>query len=528
MSRKISTDLFDLIRSLKKSEKRYFKLFSERHVIGESNKYVILFDAIEKQTRVRVSRKKDGAVIQEEYNEEKLLLKNPGISPHLLPDQKTNLYELLLKSLSIYHSNENIEYKLRGLLSHVDLLTSKLLFTQSKKVLKKAKQLAHDHGHYLILLEILGKERKILFASFNLKTAKKELDTITAEETRFFELHNNLSRYKQLSESIYLMYCESFFQKSKMSKSAAVKKNFDASLLEDERKALSYFAKHHFYKANCYYAIVQQDFQKFYSYCKKSVIHLELNPALIDENPRDYIVALQNLLIAQKNVRKFDESLIYFKKLKSLRHVGEDLAIELFKISTDIELTTYIDSGEFHLCLIPVKRIETELKKYQKKLRPISLAIMYFNMTYIYIANGHFRQAFSMVNKIISNISMKTSAPTEYAMAKLVALIIYYELKYYDLIESEIHSTYYLLRKKDEVSGFESDFIDFIKKAIVLKDHKEFIDLCRKMHKEALRIEKDPLKNKAFRYFDFTTWFETKFSNKSFEGIVKEKLKRAS
>src|SRR4051812_35445183 len=120
MPRKISSDLFDLIRSLKKSEKRYFKLFSERHVIGGSNKYVTLFDAFEKEAKNRE---------QEEYNEKNLFQKNPKLSPHLFSDQKTNLYELLLKSLNVYHSNERVEYKLRSLLNNEDILISKSLFS---------------------------------------------------------------------------------------------------------------------------------------------------------------------------------------------------------------------------------------------------------------------------------------------------------------------------------------------------------------------------------------------------------------
>lgn len=30
------------------SEKRYFKIFSERHTIGEQNKYIALFDELDK------------------------------------------------------------------------------------------------------------------------------------------------------------------------------------------------------------------------------------------------------------------------------------------------------------------------------------------------------------------------------------------------------------------------------------------------------------------------------------------------
>ena len=50
MSSKVNNALFDLIHSLTKSEKRYFKLMSSRHAIGGENNYIVLFDAIEKQS----------------------------------------------------------------------------------------------------------------------------------------------------------------------------------------------------------------------------------------------------------------------------------------------------------------------------------------------------------------------------------------------------------------------------------------------------------------------------------------------
>ena len=50
MSTKVKEALFELIKSLSKSEKRYFKLLSSRHTIGDENNYVKLFDFIDKQT----------------------------------------------------------------------------------------------------------------------------------------------------------------------------------------------------------------------------------------------------------------------------------------------------------------------------------------------------------------------------------------------------------------------------------------------------------------------------------------------
>ena len=65
-----STDpLFQLIKSLEKSEKRNFKLYVKRHSGGEDLKIVQLFDALDKM---------------DEYDEELVLNKNKAISKQQL------------------------------------------------------------------------------------------------------------------------------------------------------------------------------------------------------------------------------------------------------------------------------------------------------------------------------------------------------------------------------------------------------------------------------------------------------------
>ena len=61
-----STDaLFQLVKSLEKSEKRNFKLFVKRNSAAEDLKITQLFDALDKMT---------------EYDEETLIEKTPGVS----------------------------------------------------------------------------------------------------------------------------------------------------------------------------------------------------------------------------------------------------------------------------------------------------------------------------------------------------------------------------------------------------------------------------------------------------------------
>ena len=99
-----SNDLFSLIKSLSKSEKRNFKLYASKHVIGEKNSYMDLFDCIEQQ------KEYDEALIKK-TNKDKFFIKR--FAAH-----KGYLYVLILKSLRVFHSNRTVELELKELLGH--------------------------------------------------------------------------------------------------------------------------------------------------------------------------------------------------------------------------------------------------------------------------------------------------------------------------------------------------------------------------------------------------------------------------
>ena len=98
MSNKASSNLHQLIKSLTKAEKRYFKVYSSRHTIGDKNNYQMIFDAIEKQTSYD-----EGAIIRKFKNES--FINRFSIT-------KNRLYDHVLKSLDAYHSNSSINAQL--------------------------------------------------------------------------------------------------------------------------------------------------------------------------------------------------------------------------------------------------------------------------------------------------------------------------------------------------------------------------------------------------------------------------------
>ena len=121
-----SHTLYDLISSMTMSEKRYFKLFSSRHVIGDSNDYIHLFNAIDKQK-----------VYSEDQLRKASFVKN-------LSQEKNYLYRLVLKSLNAYHSGLNTKSKIFEYLKQVEILFHKGLYRQAIKIVKKAKKLERE------------------------------------------------------------------------------------------------------------------------------------------------------------------------------------------------------------------------------------------------------------------------------------------------------------------------------------------------------------------------------------------------
>jgi hypothetical protein len=82
-----STDaLFQLVKSLEKSEKRNFKLYAQRNSSSEELKIVQLFDALDKM---------------DTYDENLLLSKYKSLKKQQLSNIKAHLYKQILSSLRL-------------------------------------------------------------------------------------------------------------------------------------------------------------------------------------------------------------------------------------------------------------------------------------------------------------------------------------------------------------------------------------------------------------------------------------------
>ena len=145
-----STNLFDLIKMMSASEKRYFQKHAQRHSIGKANQYLQLFHAISSM---------------QEYDEPELkkVMKDTTIVSHFAVT-KRYLYEQILDSLHHYHLNQRLEEKIMKDLHLCKILLEKNLVRQAEKRIIKCAKLIEKHQLSVYSPLLIQLKRRLLRA----------------------------------------------------------------------------------------------------------------------------------------------------------------------------------------------------------------------------------------------------------------------------------------------------------------------------------------------------------------------------
>src|SRR6056297_2275819 len=146
MPKQQTDHLFQLIKSMSKSEKRNFKLYVNRMRSGEGTKFLQLFDILDKQ---------------EEYDEPAILHKARSIKPQQLSNLKAHLYKQLLKSLRLKYAASDTEISIRESVDYARVLYNKGLYKQALKILEKTKVQAANNRKNILHMEIIEFEKII-------------------------------------------------------------------------------------------------------------------------------------------------------------------------------------------------------------------------------------------------------------------------------------------------------------------------------------------------------------------------------
>lgn len=504
MSKTTSKQLFQLIKSLNKTEKRYFKMFCRLHMIGNENKYVRLFDEIEKQT---------------DYDENKLKqLFNAGSFRML----KKFLYHHILKALRQYH--HSIHSQVSDLIHESEILYEKGLYEQSGAILKSAKIIAGENEMFWELLKIYKiNEMNLAIKMSDMDWVKK----IMTEESRQMELFQNAKIYRDLYYNLADQYYRYGAARSKkhLRRIEAIISN---KYLQNESLAISADAKIRLYEILGMYSQIKGDLRNRYRYFKNALHYMDENPKKIKLSLNNYIAVVSNALASCQDINKLDEIPMLIDKLEKLIPItkSQGTSGRLFFIIFYHKLNFYIVTGQADKSENSLKIMLPELPLYENRLSDFEKINLFTHIAISFFSMGNWKQCIFWLNRIRNEISFTIRENFE-SFFRLFYLIAHFEAGNQHILPSLIRSIYRFLHKKDRLYKFESAVLYFLRNWVPKSNTEgELRNQFQKLRNKIILHMEDPLEKNILQYFDYISWLESKIENRPFAEVVKEKAEK--
>lgn len=502
-----SDDLFLLIKSLTKQEKSYFKKLASAFNDNESSNYIRLFDELVKQSK------------NEEYNEQKIKSQNySGKFVKNFSFHKNYLYNMILDAMIIYNKEKNNLVDLRFLLSQVEFLYNKLHFEQANKILIKAKKIAKDSEDYIAMVRILNWEKILARRSSFTSQFLEVFNAIYKEQTEAIAKIKNISDYNYLYHKMGAISEKTGtgFSRNENDFSSFIEIN-DNELLQDEKFAITFESRFFYHNIKQQFFMTVLDFQQAYYHTSKIAELFESKPSELKNNLRRYIITLHNFLNIQIRLKKFDEYETTVGKLLSLKNrfgnflSDHDKTYIFYSIAVALFGKYFIrpDSKQLKEHLEFVSR---ELPLNEKKIHIKQLIILYFFTGVGYFVVEDFEKCIYWMGKIIN--SEKNDMSQDYqSHARIVNLLCYYELSYFDSLDYVLKSTYHYLNKNKRAYKYETIILKYLRKSFRITSKKDLMDMLLDMKIELEEIVNKPYEKNAFDTFNILIWVESKLQN---------------
>lgn len=511
MSKIDSEEIFQLVHSLSKAEKRYFRLFFSRQNSADSQ-FLQLFD---------------GMLSQKTYDEQEILRKFPGINLKQLHNHKQHLHWQILTALQSMALRTTESNSPAQLIHQARILFSKGLFRQTQVMIDRARAMAIKHDDQLVLLDIIYLERELVQHDVG--------DDIDERITRLVkESRNQLVRIKNIQQfSDMVLQLERLYLKLGFIRNSSDQKKvvefFDSNLPDYNYEKLSFMEKVYLFQAYISFYLFQQKFQQGYGYAIKLYQLFIENPFMRLIRTDFYLMSLNYLLIILHKLKDFDgfdkiySELIRVPRIKGLR-MNEHLQVMLFRYKYMHKINHYFLRGEFRAGTKIIGVVESELERFAGRMDQHDKLIFYYKVSCLYFGAGNFKKSLVWLNTIINERDIDVRGDI-HVFARILSLICHFELGHEEFLEYHIRSTYRFILKKGESFRFYRYILDFLRglsKEPIGKTEliKRFIQLKDKL----VPLEKQNFEKRPFLYFDIISWLNSRIKSISVEEAVKRRL----
>ena len=502
-----SKEIFELIKSLDKGERRHFSNYSKLHSSRNKN-YQLLFNAIGKQ---------------KEYDEPKLLseLKHHDFARYF-PVAKNYLYEKIMESLANFHSDMSVNAKVRALIQQIELLQKKGLYSHSKKLIRKVKKNAYEEELHPALLEIISVwEQNILIEKYQLSETERLND----------EIKNILSLLNESSVCNYVFlkmlgFYYSYFRtrnKKYLREATNIIQNPDFLRASNTQ---TYKGRQRAIEANMFYWYMKGNLNKVSYFAKEGMEHNFNHPLGLKRDSKQYFILLNNFFVITMEQKKHDVASLVLKKFDAVEHHAKTYSQKGgFYYTHSNSLLYYLrETGDIKELEKKLPAIIKDIDIYKKDINLHDRAILLSNIAVSQFCVGNYKKCLYFLNKLKTEYDLANHPELQYGYY-LLSLITHYEAENYDVVPYSLQSFYRFLKRKTHLTKLEKLIITLCRKLIKAKSAQEVIAELKKFREQLTSLKEDYVSHHISKFFDIPSWLESKIKNISFGEVVAEKIK---
>ena len=503
--------LFRLVKSLSKAEKRNFTLYSKRIQGNDTLKFLQLFELLDKQ---------------DVLDEPGLITKLKGVDKSQLSNLKRHLYKQIVTSLRMLYIQRDDSIKIREHIDYAKILYMKGLYLQSLKILQMARNMAIKSDQEFLLLEIT-EEQKLIEARHITRTGTtKNINLVEASKQGVNRVTNTvlLSNLRIMVHGRYIKDGHVRNQEEYES----VKEYFEKEIPDINLEILSFIEKIYYHQSYVWYYYILQDFENCFQSALSWVNLFKQKDVKLLRDPDLLMRGYHYVLMSAYNLRDVDAFHKYNAELEKFR------SEHYSKLNTNSKVLSfyYVHNNRFNKHFLDatfkegvqvIPRTLRRIERYKKWMDSHRTLVLYFKIAWMYFGHRNPAKSIDFLNDII-NTKYGNLREDIQGYSRLLFLICHYEMNNYDVIDYVINSIESFFAKMEDKNKVQKTVLKFFR-SITNKPSSEHREYLQRLLDDLASLKHDPFEKRAFLYLDVYNWLRSKVTRIPLEDLIREENK---
>lgn len=496
MSTPVKEQLWRLVKSLNKSEKRNFKLYATRAGSNNGSKFIQLFDVLDRATTLD-----DAAVI-----------KKMRLTAGKYSNLKRHLYQQVLSSLRLIHIDKEIDIEIHEQIDFSRILYGKGHYIDALRTLERAKASAVEHNQDILQLQILEFQKLIESRHVTLsRQVDNKMDLLLNESAERSNSILNTSELFNINIQIHGRYIEMGHGRTdkELAENEAFWKEIQTIRSNRETFAGTFHQKINRFQSAMWYHYIQLNLEESLEAARNAINLFSISRQMTVKDPDLYIRCLYYvslfayLLEDLPTVSRYRKQLAGFLEDDQVKFNENSLRIG----AVYLKLTRYNElfmAGRLEEVYAFSREVAREYVQGTFKPSRHRWGHFLYKSAAASFQLGKYSEALDDLNEIIN---MKTGIHREDLLinTRLLHALCNYELGHHSLVDYHLTSLSRLLRKSKETADIHRLTVLTLRRLIGMPLSERPPEYAR-LAGEISGLRSRAFERKALTYLDISKW----------------------